>query len=121
MGQRSIPFLGAAGAPRARKQGALPKRSCASESKHMVKAEGAVASHKPVIAEKPAGRVANDGISARPGAGARRRVEQLVVAQQARPRAREREREAGNLAAATVVEDDLGRADGPPRARRRIE
>ncbi len=51
---------------------------------HMVEAEGAAGSEQPVIAEQPAGGIADDRIGFGPGAGAGRGVEQRVVTPQPR-------------------------------------
>ena len=48
----------------------------ALKAEHVVEAEGAVAAQQPVIAEEPAGRVADDDVGACPGPGAGRGVEQ---------------------------------------------
>src|SRR3954463_8227038 len=92
-----------------------------SKTEHVVEAERAVATQQAVIPEQTAGCVANHCIGAVSGAGARFGVEQLAIAEQARSGTRNRQSGARHLAAEPVMQDDLGCADRPPRARRRID
>src|SRR5215469_10983046 len=96
-------------------------RCAMSEAEHMVEAECAVASNQAMIAEKPAGRVADNDIGGRSGALANLRVEELVIAEESRTRARNGDVLAGDLGARVVVQNQIGRAFGMPRSRRWID
>src|SRR5690348_6989886 len=106
--QRYIAFFRAAARPKG------------SKPEHMVEAERSRMAEESVIAEQPAGLVADDRVGAGTGARADRRVEQRVIANEARPRAGNSERGPGNFAPGAVMQDDVGGAGRPPRARGRV-
>src|SRR5260370_29438324 len=92
-------------------------RVARSETEHMIEAESPVATDQPMIAEKPARRVANHHIGmltrARPSRGRKR----LVIAPEQRPRARDADPLARDLSAAAIVQDEIGLAQRMPWGR----
>src|SRR6185312_6804974 len=87
----------------------------------MVEAEGAVAGEQPMIAEEPAGDVAYDHIGTAAGFGAGALVEHLVIAPEERARAGDADALARDLAAAAVVQHEIGRALAVPGGRGRVD
>src|SRR5690348_5524564 len=87
----------------------------------MVETEGAALAQQPVIAEEPAGRVADHGIGAGAGARPYGLVKRRVITQKPRPGTGNREGSAGDFLPRAIVQDDLGRALRPPWQRGRID
>src|SRR5260370_5373646 len=87
----------------------------------MVEAEGAVAAQQPVIAEKPAGGIANDDVGSCPTSGAGRFVEQAAIIPEPRARAGNSQVRTRNLATGSVVEDDCRVARREPRPGRGVD
>src|SRR4051794_31457859 len=102
-------------------RGGSPSPDFRSEAEHVVEAERAVAAQQPVIAKQAAGRVADYRVGAIPGAGSCIPVEQIMVPEQTRSRTRDRQSGVRRLSAEAIVQDDFGRAERPPSARRRVD
>src|SRR3954447_15603317 len=92
-----------------------------SEAEHVVEAERPFAAEKAVIAEEPAGGVADEDVAAAPGAGDPLGPEDLAGAPEERAGAGDGDPLARHLGAAPVGEDEVGRAGLPPRRRGRVD
>src|SRR6266446_128383 len=87
----------------------------------MVEAEATVATDEPMVAEEAAGRIANRYMRAGPRPGPRRCVENRMIIPQPGARAGNCQTAPRDLPPVAIVQDDLGCAQRPPRARRRID
>src|ERR1700756_649082 len=85
-----------------------------SKAEHVIEAESPVATDQPMIAEKPAGRVANHHIGTLARARPSRGRERLAIAPEQRARARDAHALTCDLAAAAVVQDEIGLAQRMP-------
>src|SRR3954453_19293131 len=92
-----------------------------SKAEHVVEAERAIATKEAVIPEQTAGRVADYRVGTVSGTSERVGVEQLAITEQARYGTRNPRSGAPHLASEPVMQDDLGCAERPPRARCRID
>src|SRR5579883_3200117 len=93
----------------------------ASETEHVIEAEAGRRAEQPVIAEEPAGGVANDDIGVGPRIAALCGIEHLGVAPKERARAWDGDAAAGDLAAGAVVQNEVRRARGVPGRRSRVD
>src|SRR5581483_4452361 len=87
----------------------------ASKAEKMIEAESAVAAHQPMIAEKPACRVADQDIGAAAGARPSRGGQHLAVAAELGARAGDAYPLGVDLPAALIVHNEIGLALAMPR------